>query len=283
MSTDAQRDSQDSRDSGNADGSPGGREFQEWQRWHEERVVAVAAPHGPLSLTGTHWLSDYPDGRIPAVPGTWRTDGDEVVLTAGPEDGLTVGGRPLAGEVRLTADRGPIDTSRVARGERRLVLLSREGLWAVRDFDPRSPARHDFRTIDATPYDGRWSLEGTFRPYGTGRTVRVENADGRERELGLGGEITFTLDGTEHTLQVAVEPDGSLWAVFADATSGNSSYRFRFLRPGVPDEDGGVKVDFNRALLPPCAFADHFICPFPPPGNTLTVPVAAGERNRVDG
>ena len=106
----------------------------------------------------------------------------------------------------------------------------------------------------------------------------MANADGRERGLGLGGEVAFQLDGAEHTLQVAVEPDGSLWAVFADATSGDSSYRFRFLRPEAPDADGKVRVDLNRALLPPCAFADHFICPFPPPGNSLGVAVPAGER-----
>ncbi|MDX3429674.1 MULTISPECIES: DUF1684 domain-containing protein [unclassified Streptomyces] len=268
MSTDAQQDSE---------------EFHAWQRWHERRIVAVAAPHGPLSLTGTHWLADHPEGRIPAVPGLWREENGEVVLTATPDDGLTVDAKPLAGEVRLGADRGPIDTSRVAQGQRRLVVLSREGLWAVRDFDPQSPARQAFRTIDATPYDPKWSLEGTFRPYASDRTVRVQNADGRERGLGLSGEIAFTLDGAEHTLQVAVEPDGSLWAVFADATSGNGSYRFRFLRPEAPDAEGRVRVDFNRTLLPPCAFADHFICPFPPPGNTLTVAVPAGERNRIDG
>lgn len=255
---------------------------QDWRRWHEERVVAVAAPYGPLSLTGTHWLSDYPEGRIPAVPGRWREDGDEVVLTAAAEDNIVVDGKPLTGEIRLGADRGPIDDSRVAQGERRLVVLRREGLWAVRDFDPGSAARHAFSTIEATPYDPRWVLPGTFRPYGGDRTVRVANADGVERGLGLGGEIAFTVDGEERTLQVAVEPDGSLWAVFADATSGNSSYRFRFLRPETPTADGSVSVDFNRALLPPCAFADHFICPFPPPGNTLAVAVPAGERNRID-
>ncbi|MFJ2892032.1 DUF1684 domain-containing protein [Streptomyces sp. NPDC087305] len=31
-------------------------------------------------------------------------------------------------------------------------------------------------------------------------------------------------------------------------------------------------------MLPPCAFAEHFICPFPPPGNTLGVAIEAGER-----
>ncbi|MGC5002769.1 DUF1684 domain-containing protein [Streptomyces sp. DT203] len=255
---------------------------QEWIRWHEERTATVSAPYGPLSLTGTHWLSDHPEGRIPAVPGQWREDGDEVVLTAVAEDGLTVDGKPFTGEVRLTADGVAIETSRVAHGERRLVVLSREGLWAVRDFDPDSAARKTFRAIEATSYDARWALTGTFRPYDTTRSVRVENADGVERGLGLGGEIAFEVDGTEHTLQVTVEQDGSLWAVFADATSGRSSFRFRFLRPAAPAEDGSVTVDLNRAVLPPCAFADHFICPFPPPGNTLPVAVEAGERNRID-
>ncbi|MFE6131926.1 DUF1684 domain-containing protein [Streptomyces sp. NPDC056437] len=270
MSTDAQQAGRD------------GHEPQNWQKWHEQRVGSVSAPYGPLSLTGTHWLGDHPDGRLPAVPGSWVPDGDEVVLTAGPEDVLTVDGKPFTGSIRLTADHAPIPESRVAHGRRRLVVLRREGLWAVRDFDPDSPARRTFEGIEATAYDPRRAVAGTFRAYPESRSVRVENADGRERGLGLGGEITFPLDGVEHTLRVAVEQDGSLWAVFADATSGNGSYRFRFLRPPAPAADGTVTVDFNRSLLPPCAFADHFICPFPPPGNTLAVEIAAGERNLRD-
>ncbi|MFD7227111.1 DUF1684 domain-containing protein [Streptomyces sp. NPDC059881] len=251
---------------------------QDWQNWHERRVASVSAPYGPLSLSGTHWLSDHPEGRLPVIPGRWREDGDEVVLTAAAEDGLVVDGKPLTGDVRLTADNAPVGESRVSHGERRLVVLRREGLWAVRDFDPAAPARRAFLGIDATPYEPRWAVPGRFVPY-EHRSVRVRNADGRERGLGLSGEIIFELDGTEHRLQAAVEADGSLWAVLADATSGKSSYRFRFLRPAAPAADGSVLVDLNRALLPPCAFADHFICPFPPPGNTLTTDIAAGERN----
>jgi uncharacterized protein (DUF1684 family) len=249
-----------------------------WKQWHAHREEAVSAPYGPLALTGTHWLDDYPDGRIPAIPGTWRADGDAVVLTAAEADGLTLDGRPFTGEARLTADSGPAAASRVALGERRLVVLVREGVWGVRDFDPDAGARRAFRGIDATPYDARWSVPGRFTPYDAERTVRVANADGRERGLGLAGELAFTLDGRELTLQVAQQEDGSLWAVFADATSGTSSYRFRFLYPAAPDAEGRTTVDLNRAQLPPCAFADHFICPFPPPGNTLDVAVEAGER-----
>ncbi|RSN51539.1 hypothetical protein DMH12_22020 [Streptomyces sp. WAC 04229] len=251
----------------------------EWKRWHEHRVTTVSAPYGPLALTGTHWLADYPDGQLPDIPGRWTADGDAVLLTATGTDGLAVDGRPLDGEVRLTADAGPAGEARVGLGERRLVVLVREGLWGVRDFDPAAGPRRAFRGIAATPYDPRWSVPGRFTPYETGwRSVRVPNADGRERGLVLGGELVFALGGREHTLQVSVEDDGSLWAVFAEGTSGSTSYRFRFLRPAAPDAEGRTTVDLNRALLPPCAFADHFVCPFPPPGNTLVVRVEAGER-----
>lgn len=173
------------------------------------------------------------------------------MLTAAEADGLTVDGQSFGGEVRLAADPGPASAARVAYGERRLVVLVREGAWGVRDFDPESSARRAFGGLRVTPYDQRWAVPGRFTPYGTGRTVRVANADGRERGLGLGlgGELAFALEGRELSLQVSLQDDGSLWAVFADATSGRGSYRFRFLRPAAPDADGLTTVDFNRALL----------------------------------
>ncbi|WP_370418576.1 DUF1684 domain-containing protein [Streptomyces sp. QH1-20] len=256
---------------------------QQWKAWREQRTEAVSAPYGPLALIGTYWLADIAhnlEGRIPAAPGQWTDEGDAVLLTATAADGLTLDGRPFTGTVRLTVDGGP-ETARVAHGDRRLPVLRREGLWAVRVFDPDAARRREFTGIDVFDHDERWVLPGLFRPYEERRTVAVENADGRERGLGLAGELAFTVDGEPHTLQVATEADGSLWTVFADGTSGRSSYRFRFLRPPAPDADGKVTVDFNRALLPPCAFADHFVCPFPPPGNTLPVAIPAGERNPI--
>ncbi|MER6069230.1 DUF1684 domain-containing protein [Streptomyces sp. NPDC001817] len=249
-----------------------------WKQWHETRVERVSAPFGPLALTGTHWVEDCPDGRLPDIPGTWAATGEGVVLTAGEADGLSVDGRPFAGEVRLAADRGPEAEARVALGDKRLVVLVREGVWGVRVYDPASAARRAFRGIEATPYDARWSVPGRFTPYDGTRTVRVGNADGRERGLALAGELAFARAGQQLTLQVAQQGDGPLWAVFADATSGDTSFRFRFLHPAAPDAEGRTTVDFNRAQLPPCAFADHFLCPFPPPGNTLDVAIEAGER-----
>ncbi|WP_031025109.1 DUF1684 domain-containing protein [Streptomyces sp. NRRL WC-3725] len=250
-----------------------------WKRWHEQRVERVSAPYGPLALTATHWIEDYPDGRIPDIPGKWVADEGGVVLTAAGTDGLTVDDRPFAGETRLAADRGPEAAARVALGAKRLVVLVREGVWGVRVYDPGSAARQAFRGIEAGPYDPRWSVPGRFTPYDGTRTIRLGNADGRERAFELAGELAFTLAGQERTLKVARQGDGLLWAVFADATSGATSFRFRFLFSPAPDAEGRTTVDFNRAQLPPCAFADHFICPFPPPGNTLDVAIEAGERH----
>ncbi|MFJ8231174.1 DUF1684 domain-containing protein [Streptomyces sp. NPDC094448] len=276
---------------GTGDGpSDEARAAAEWQLWHERRTAVVSGPYGPLALTGTHWLDDHPDGRIPGLPGRWTAEGDAVRLAAAGGDGLTLDGAPFTGEARLTADHGPIGEARAGHGARRFPVLHREGLWAVRDFDPGAPARRAFAGIETTPYHPRWVLPGRYLPYPERTGLRVRNADGAERGLGLDGEIVFELGGAERTLRVAVEDDGSLWAVFSDPTgtgdsdggnSGNTSYRFRFLRPRPPAADGTVTVDFNRALLPPCAFADHFICPFPPPGNTLPVPVTAGERRAL--
>ncbi|MGW2702240.1 DUF1684 domain-containing protein [Streptomyces sp. NPDC001340] len=249
-----------------------------WKQWHEQRVERISAPYGPLALTATHWVEDHPEGRLPDIPGTWVADGDGVVLAAAEGDGLTLDGRPFVGEAHLAADLGPEAESRVALGEKRLVVLVREDVWGVRVYDPAAEARRAFGGIEATPYDPRWSVPGRFTPYDGTRTVRVGNADGRERGLTLAGELAFSLAGNDLTLQVAQQGDGRLWAVFGDATSGDTSFRFRFLFPQAPDTEGRTTVDFNRAQLPPCAFADHFICPFPPPGNRLDVAIEAGER-----
>ncbi|MFI5639150.1 hypothetical protein ACIA8H_17235 [Streptomyces goshikiensis] len=68
---------------------------------HEHRVATVSAPHGLLAPTGTLWLADCPDGRIPAAPGNRRAAGDAMELPAAPSGGTALDGKPLAGEAIL--------------------------------------------------------------------------------------------------------------------------------------------------------------------------------------
>ncbi|EDY46890.1 DUF1684 domain-containing protein [Streptomyces sp. SPB074] len=252
----------------------------DWRRWRAARAQAVTAPWGPLSVIGTHWLADYPDGLLPDIPGRWRAAGEHVSLTRGA--GLLVRGRPYAGEALLDADTGPAERAQVAHRRRRLTVLESEGAWAVRVHDPDAPARRAFPGLEVSPWEARWALRGRFVPYESKQTVRVPNADGHERGLALGGELRFSAEGSAYVLRVGVQPDGGLGVIFADTTSGAGSHRFRFLFTPAPAPDGTVPVDFNRAVLPPCALGPHFLCPFPPPGNTLGLAVTAGERRLVD-
>lgn len=81
------------------------------------------------------------------------------------------------------------------------------------------------------------------------------------------------------SLAVSVARAKELFFVFSDATSGKGSYPGgRFLYTALPDKDGNVTLDFNRAYSPPCAFTDFATCPLPPPQNRLKVAIAAGER-----
>ena len=240
-----------------------------WTAWQRGRLSRVTAPTGSLALTGTHWLTPGEDVEVPGVPGTWRADGAVAWWTTA--DGRT--------EVHPDTADDPTDP---VAGRLRLVLIEREGELAVRVYDPASPALAAFDGIDVAPYDPAWVVEATWTPYDDARVVPVLNADGRERGLALHGTLRLRLPapvgGGHHALAAEQVEDGSLWLVLRDATGADgTAYPFRFLAVPAPDARGRTTADLNRAYLPPCAFADHFVCPMPPPGNTLAVPVLAGE------
>jgi uncharacterized protein (DUF1684 family) len=251
-----------------------------WQRWRESRMRALRSPYGSLALTGTFWFDD--ELTLDDIPGTWRTSDGGVTLTAAASNGLVVDGQRLDGTVPVRSDVESEPTS-VEAGTVRLVLIDREGSLAVRVYDQASPASKAFEGIDAYPFDGRWVRPARFTPYEVERTVRIAHVDGVERGLPLGGDLVVELDGEPVRLAVEVEPETrQMQAVLSDATSGRTTYRFRFLDLPAPDADGTVIADLNRLRLPPCAFSPHFVCPFPPPGNRLAIPLEAGEQ-RVRG
>ncbi|MEV0530891.1 DUF1684 domain-containing protein [Kitasatospora sp. NPDC050463] len=252
---------------------------EDWKHWSDGRAAAVSAAHGQLALTGTHWLEPEPTGTA-GLPGLWWADAEGVRVRATAADGITVAGAPgpVDGEVLLRPDTDPAaDTASV--GELLLVPIEREGELALRVFDPASPRRQSFAGISAYPYSPEWAVPAVFTPFedGDAQAVLVPNADGKDRPLAVSGRITFTVAGEHRTLTVSGTARG-LSGVIADATSGADTYRFRFITLPAPDANGRTVLDFNRAYLPPCAFADHFICPFPPPGNRLDFAVEAGEK-----
>jgi len=84
---------------------------------------------------------------------------------------------------------------------------------------------------------------------------------------------------------------GGLFLPFRDGTCGARSYGGgRYLTDtakgtfgrGLTIADGTVRLDFNYAYNPSCAYDEAWACPLAPPENRLDIPIRAGERLGAD-
>ena len=75
---------------------------------------------------------------------------------------------------------------------------------------------------------------------------------------------------------------GGVFVPFRDGTSGRETYGAgRYLEPEeLPG--GRLRVDFNMAYNPYCAYNDAWSCPLPPAENRLSVRIEAGEKKYHD-
>ncbi|OBI96611.1 DUF1684 domain-containing protein [Mycobacterium asiaticum] len=238
-----------------------------WERWHAEREAYFRDPLGWVSLTGLYWLTEEFE-TVADLPGRWRADADAVEV-----DGIDGADRlePVEGAPGLLVD----------IGERRVEVIRRTGSAALRIHDPRSPHLRQYRGIPTYPPNENWRVPGIFRPYQQPETVTTGAVvEGLRHHLNAVGVIDFELAGLALRLVAFGGKDGGLQVLFTDATSGVTTYPgARSLSVALPDEDGKVTLDFNRASNLPCAFTDYATCPVAPPENRLPVEVEAGEKN----
>ena len=251
--------------------------------FRERRALSVVQPTGSLALVNTQWVDA--EQAIWGVPGLWAplpAGQSGLSVTAAASDGIRVDGELVDGMaiVRGTDSETPgqIVFSDTSTG----VVIKNVGSvsYALRVFDAESEGIREFGSIDAFDYNPDWVVTAAFTANPEGTTVGFEHLKeaGELREEAIPGSITFTKDGVDYDL-AAFRSGRALQLVFADATSGDSTYsvgRFLFV---APRPDGTVVLDFNLAVLPPCAFSYAFNCPMPPRQNRFAVPILAGEKN----
>lgn len=247
---------------------------RDWARWREERTATLSAPHGWLSLTGLHWLDATPRA-VAGVPGRWSADGS--VVRVADADRLVVDGTAVAGSASVTVAEGE-SVLWAAFGETRVEALARGGRAGIRVRDPHAPALAGFTGVPVFDYAPDLVVTAVFEPFAEPRRVMVGSAqEGLTSPVEVLGELRFTLGGESRSL-VAARAGDDLSVVFHDPTNGTESAAWRSVTVPAPDEHGATTVDFNRATNFPSAFTPYGTCPRPPEGNTLTVPVRAGER-----
>ncbi len=97
------------------------------------------------------------------------------------------------------------------------------------------------------------------------------------------GTISFPVGGETVTLTVYRDEDGEeFFLPFADLTSGQSSYGEGRYVDLEPLHHGRVRLDFNYAYNPYCAYNPEWSCPVPPVENRLNVAIDAGEKSFPD-
>lgn len=255
---------------------------ERYATFRARREQSVQAPRGPLALVNTQWIDS--EQSIWEVPGIWAplpAGESGLLVRASADEGITVNGIVVDGET-VVRGKDAAEPGEVvfADGRSGFVIASEEGAYALRVWDAKSDAIRDFGGIDAFGYNPDWVITGTFVPNEGGVTVGFEHLkdEGKTRDKVIPGEIVFSYDGTEYRL-AAFKEGRALQLVFADSTNGDSTYsvgRFLFV---APNPDGSITLDFNTAILPPCAFSYNYNCPMPPKQNRFPFPIEAGEKN----
>ncbi len=269
---------------------------KEIEGWREKRVAGLKKEDGWLTLVGLYWLkpgenrfgSDpgnpviLPEGKAPAVAGTFTLEGKTVRLSAQPGVPLTADGKPVTPGMTVSADTGGKPTI-LQLGSLSFYVIQRGDRVGVRIKDKTSPMLASFQGIDEYPIRPEWRVVARFEPY-KDKKIPIANIIGQVADETSPGAVVFDWQGRTYRID-ALEggEDGSLFLVFGDQTNGKETYGAGRFLDTDPPRDGTVVVDFNTAYNPPCAFTAFATCPLPPAQNKLALRVEAGEKKFAGG
>lgn len=120
-------------------------------------------------------------------------------------------------------------------------------------------------------------FELTVEPFAVQQPVEMQTTTGDQQTFMRYGRVHFTVEGQPASLMVYRSEHG-YFLPFADALAGQETYGAgRYLDP-VPLPGDRLRVDFNLAYNPYCAYNEGWSCPITPPENRLQLPLRAGEQ-----
>ena len=244
--------------------------------------VAVTAERAEL----TAWLHDNPTSPWRAV--TMKPIGRGLTLGPGTADiplqgveAATI--RERDGRVTLVTagSSRPLPRGRaVSLGSWQLMASGVPGRTVVAVFKA-SPAAG--KEPGWYPYDARAAFPVSLVPPASPATQRILGPDGVEVDATDAGTVSVPFPTGARTLHVlrlpgATEEETELEIFFRDGTSGQGSYPAGRFVALIPQGGSRHLLDFNRARNPWCAYSSAYSCPIPWRGNTLDLPIRAGER-----
>ncbi|PKO33037.1 MAG: hypothetical protein CVU34_14730 [Betaproteobacteria bacterium HGW-Betaproteobacteria-7] len=250
----------------------------ELEIWQASRLAELQASDSWLGLIGLFWLK-------PGLNSVGSGADTLVRLPAGPDflgaidwQADKLWWRPASGEaVRLHSDRGG-DPDSIAWGSLSFFVVDREGQLAARVRDREWANAKPPVALQYFPGDPDWCIEAEWLAVDPPLRMEVPNVSGELKMVTVDRRAVFSVGGQLVELLPMSVGEREVFFVFRDRTSGKETYGAgRFLKAEAPVK-GRIRLDFNRAYNPPCAFTPFATCPLPPPENWLPFAVPAGER-----
>jgi len=264
---------------------------QEIEEWHKKRVTNLKSETGWLTVSGLFWLDEgintvgsskenkikFPKNTAAEKLGNFTLNSGTVTINVEPGELVTSGTTNISAAI-IFSDSIEEQEIILTHRDLRFFIIKRGTKIGLRLRDLKSPARINFTQIERFPIDTMYQVKARFEAAKANKTIPIHDVIGQTTETAFAGTLYFEVKGKKLQLDATLEGD-NLFIVFADETSGNSTYGGgRFLYAKVPTSGNQVTLDFNKAYNPPCAFTDFATCPLPPDQNKMPIEILAGEK-----
>ena len=266
---------------------------QSVNQWHQMRIDYLKKPDGWLNLEGLFWLHKgrnsfgsnsmvdchYDNKDFPALLGSFIYEGDSVIWENGKTEAITINNvkTGLSQSYKVFDAQG--QASEMDWEQFNWVVIKREDKVGIRFRNLKAKSLLNFKGIDRFPIQSKWYIKAKLvQP--AQDFLMITNVLGQTVSSKNAGKLLFEIEGKSFSLDVIDENGPTLFIVFADQSSGKTTYGAgRFIDIPKPDKDGNTEIDFNNAYNPPCAFTPFATCPLPPKQNRLPISIEAGEKN----
>jgi uncharacterized protein (DUF1684 family) len=261
--------------------------------WINQRIKALTAPEGWLSVVGLHWLKqgstnigsresmDIVMEDIAKNMGFINAKEDGLYFQAGGESYMTVDG------IRFT--QGPIESdengtpTKLSHKSYIFYVIKRGDRYALRVKNTLARKRYQLKEIPAFPVNYDLILNADVKNVSGTKSMAVEDITGHVEDYKIVAELIFKIGGKKYKLPAFDGGQDFYFVIFGDQTNGTESYgggRYMYI-PKETQAEGKIIIDFNKAFNPPCVFTDYATCPIPPKENILEVRIDAGEKYPV--
>jgi len=261
------------------------------EEWRARREQRLKAEDGWLNLVGLHFLKPganrfgsgtdmdlvLPPHSCVPFAGTFTLEGSTVHFEMRrAQRGLLNDTPAQKGTLAPQTEDRPADV--LAHNHLRFTVIERGGRLALRVRDLRAALLSSFQPLSYFRAQEDAVVIAQFQPFAEPESMAIANILGFEEEQLIPGVLVFTWQGTQ--LELLPVPEGKqFFLMFKDKTSGRTTYGGgRYLYVDLPDENNQVRINFNRAYTPPCAFTAFATCPLPPARNWLPIALEAGEK-----